>query len=406
MRYGPFALTILSVIAAHVIAFVIPTFRIATRASRTCANPVTAESNNLGHDIPPEVAHLWFDEAHLSVKGGSGGAGASAYRFGKNRQRIAATGGSGGDGGSVVFVGDGTYNTLLQFRGNATFRAENGKDGEPAYLNGKYGANCFVQVPVGTTVYDSITGRKVVNIEEAGQKVVIAKGGKGGQGNANAKAVKGTRSAQIPAQGGERRELRLEMKLIADIGLVGVPNAGKSTLLDAITNARPKIASYPFTTIVPNLGVCEIAKQLQGIGYDVDTGETMTIADIPGLLEGAHRGVGLGRGFLRHVERCRLILHVVNGDSADPVKDFEAINRELELYSPVLASKPQVVVLNKIDLPEVADRQEALVASLRGAMRHSRLLQVSAAQRTGIPELVQRTWMFLRKLKLDGGALP
>jgi GTP-binding protein len=309
----------------------------------------------------------------------------------------------------VVLVGDGTYNTLLQFRGNATFRAENGKDGEPSYLNGKYGATCVVQVPVGTTIYDSTTGKKIVDLEEVGQKVVIAKGGRGGQGNSNAKAIKGRRSAQTPAQGGERRELRLEMKLMADIGLVGVPNAGKSTLLDAITNARPKIASYPFTTIVPNLGVCEIAKQLQGTAYDaqaVDTGETMTIADIPGLLEGAHRGVGLGRGFLRHIERCRLILHVVNGDSADPVKDFEAINRELELYSPILSGKPQVVVLNKIDLPEVAHRQEALVASLRGAMRHSRLLQVSAARRTAIPELVQRTWLFLRKLKLDEGALP
>jgi GTP-binding protein len=380
-----------------------------SRTSHNYANPVTADSNNLGHDIPPEVAHLWFDEAYLTVKGGSGAAGSTAYRYGKNRQRIAATGGSGGDGGSVVLVGEGTYNTLLQFRGNATFRADNGKDGEPVFLNGKYGADCVVQVPVGTTVYDSVSGKRVVDIEEVGQRLVVARGGKGGQGNANAKAVKGARSAQIPPQGGEKRQLRLEMKLLADIGLVGVPNAGKSTILDAITNARPKIASYPFTTIVPNLGVCEIAKQLQGSEYnidDVDMGETMTIADIPGLLEGAHRGVGLSRGFLRHIERCRLILHVVNGDSADPIGDFQAINRELELYSPVLAGKPQIVVLNKIDLPEVAGRREALVESLREAMRHSRLLQVSAARRTGVAEMVKRTWRFLRKLKADDAAVP
>jgi GTP-binding protein len=173
-----------------------------------------------------------------------------------------------------------------------------------------------------------------------------------------------------------------------------VPNAGKSTLLDAVTNAKPKIASYPFTTIVPNLGVCEVGKVDEG-------GEALVIADIPGLLEGAHKGVGLGRGFLRHIERCKIVIHIVNGESEDPLGDFTAINNELQLFSPLLAAKPQVVVLNKVDLPHVAAKKEELMKGLLARMSHTRLLSMSAAGRIGVDDLIDKTNKFLRKIKRD-----
>ena len=358
------------------------------------ANPVNQEGSNYRGDITEQEAFQWFDEALIHVRAGSGGHGSSAVKFGKARQHRGVTGGSGGNGGSVIFTVDPSTNTLLGFRGKTGFRADNGEDGDLEYANGLNGKHFYLAVPRGTTVSDNATNEVIGELTREGQELVVANGGLGGRGNAALK-TKGEKSVATPPQGGERRWLKLELKLVADVGLVGVPNAGKSTLLDAVTNARPKIASYPFTTIVPNLGVCRID------GGRKEGGEEMVIADIPGLLEGAHEGVGLGRGFLRHIERCKMIIHIVNGDSEDPIGDFNAINRELQLFSPALATKPQVVVLNKIDIPDVAEKQGQLVAQLRENMGHSRLLAISAAGRIGVKDLMERTGNFLGKIRAD-----
>ena len=353
---------------------------------------------------------------------------------------VGPIGGSGGNGGSVVLVADRRFNTLMRFKGSASFKAENGMDGACGFANGRFGPDCVVEVPPGTVVRDNSTGNVVGELSYHNDKLVVAMGGLGGQGNAAASGKAGgggkgkgnVRIACQPPQGGERRCLKLELNLVADVGLVGIPNAGKSTLLDAVTNARPKIAAYPFTTIVPNLGVCDVSAanyapiplspprqqntdssndapapapttdpMKRSSGKQTLLGQTMVLADIPGLLEGAHRGIGLGRGFLRHVERCKIIIHVINGDSADPAGDLRAINRELQLFSPALARKPQIVVLNKIDLPHVAARQTELMRALRGEMSHSRLLPISAAARIGVGELVRKTWNFLKKVESD-----
>ena len=301
---------------------------------------------------------------------------------------------------------DPSFNTLFRFRGSASFKGEKGNDGECNFLNGRFGADCVIRVPPGTVVRDATTLELVGELKSSTDRLVVAKGGLGGQGNAANKIPRGGRHICLPPQGGQRRHLKLELKLVADIGLVGVPNAGKSTLLNAITNARPKIASYPFTTIVPNLGVCDLSRQMDSPEVPFENfkgieGQTMVVADIPGLLEGAHRGVGLGRGFLRHIERCKIIIHVINGDSADPVGEFHAINNELQLFSPTLAAKPQVVVLNKIDLPSVAGKQAQLQETLSQAMSHSRLVCISAAERVHVPTLLFKTWQFLKKIERD-----
>lgn len=358
------------------------------------ANPINNEGSNYRSDITEQEAFQWFDEAFIHVRAGSGGHGSNAKKFGNRRQHIGVTGGSGGTGGSVIFTVDSSTNTLLGFRGKTGFRAENGQDGDLEYANGLNGRHFYLAVPKGTMVRDNSTNEIIGELTREGQELVVANGGIGGRGNAALK-TKGEKSVCAPPQGGERKWLKLELKLVADVGLVGVPNAGKSTLLDAVTNARPKIASYPFTTIVPNLGVCRID------GGKKQGGEELVMADIPGLLEGAHAGVGLGRGFLRHIERCKMIIHIVNGDSEDPIGDFKAINRELQLFSPGLADKPQVVVLNKIDIPEVARRQGEVIEQLRDNMPHTRLLAISAAGRNGVTDLMTRTASFLGKIKED-----
>ena len=300
------------------------------------ANPVT-EAGSKYRDTTEDEAFLWFDEAMVFARAGSGGAGSTAMKFGKARQHMRPTGGSGGDGGSVIFTVDTSTNTLLGFRGRSNYRADNGADGALEYANGLKGADCYVAVPLGTVVTDNSTQQVLGELTEAGQQLIVATGGLGGRGNAALKSKDASGTGASPPQGGEKRWLKLELKLVADVGLIGVPNAGKSTLLGAITSAKPKIASYAFTTIVPNLGVCEVGGRL------ADGGTALVIADIPGLVEGAHKGVGLGRGFLRHIERCKIILHLVNGDSyPDCLREFAAINEELRLFSPQLASKPQV----------------------------------------------------------------
>jgi GTP-binding protein len=357
------------------------------------ANPVTQDGTKYGNEVTEESAFQWFDEAVVYVRAGTGGTGSTGMKFGKNRQHVKPTGGNGGDGGNVIFTVDNNLNTLLGFRGKGNFKAENGVDGSHGYANGANGANTYVGVPQGTVIRYNATGEMVGELTKEGDQLIVAHGGGGGRGNA-AVAVKGETATCLPPSAGDKAWLKLELKLVADVGLVGFPNAGKSTLLDALTNAKPKIANYAFTTIVPNLGVCEVGKKSEG-------GVGMVMADIPGLIEGAHKGVGLGRGFLRHVERCKVLIHVINGASKDPVADYIAINQELVLFSELLASKPQIVVLNKIDIPEVADKEETLLETLRETLPHTRLLAVSAAGRHGLDTLVDRTYKFLSKVKED-----
>ncbi len=326
-----------------------------------------------------------FDEALIYVRGGSGGHGSNTFKFGKGRQHQRPFGGSGGDGGSVFLCGDGSMNTLQKFRVTKSFRAPNGMDGDIEYSNGKAGQDLQVNVPFGTVVVDNSSNITLGSIMSFEDQLLVARGGYGGKGNAAQGG--GANIGCCPPQGGEKRWLRLELKLIADIGLIGVPNAGKSTLLDALTNARPKIAAYPFTTLVPNLGVC-----------NVDFDKAMVLADIPGLVEGAHAGIGLGKGFLRHVERCKILIHVIDGSSEDPARDYSMINKELVMHAGSLASKPQIVVVNKLDIPGVRSLQASLRSLLCSIIPHSRLMFVSGKSGENLNDLILNTWKFLQRV--------
>lgn len=340
--------------------------------------------------VPNDEDFDCFDDVVVFVRAGSGGHGSNTFKFGKNRQHCNPMGGSGGEGGSVVFSPDPNLNTLRKFKFAKSFKAEHGSDGGVEYANGQKGDSIRVTVPVGTIIYDNSTSHVLGEISDPYTEVVVARGGAGGKGNAAQLRGRGEKAQCTPPGGGEKRWLRLELKLIADIGLIGVPNAGKSTLLDALTNARPKIADYAFTTLVPNLGVCYVQSE-----YD----RAMVLADIPGLIEDAHKGKGLGRGFLKHVERCQALIHVVNSQSPDPIQDYLTINKELVMYSQSLATKPQIVVLNKVDAFDSETEKEAMMSRLRAVMPHSRLLAISAGGRVGLDDLVERTWSFYQKVK-------
>jgi GTP-binding protein len=284
---------------------------------------------------------MFFDRARIYVKAGAGGDGIVAFRREKFVPRGGPNGGNGGRGGSVIVFVDPGLNTLFHLQHNVHQRAERGVHGQGADKYGAAGPDLRLPVPPGTIVRDTTSGEVLADLTQPGQEAVIAKGGRGGRGNAAFKTAR-TPAPQIAEKGepGEERWIELELKLVADVGIIGVPNAGKSTLLSVVSAARPKIADYPFTTVAPNLGVAEVSHR------------QIVLVDIPGLLEGAHEGVGLGLEFLRHVERCRVLIHLLNGASPDPLGDFDAINQELSLFNPALADKPQIVVLNKLDLPE------------------------------------------------------
>lgn len=289
---------------------------------------------------------MFIDEAFIQVKSGKGGDGAVHFRREKYVPRGGPDGGDGGRGGDVVLLVVSTLNTLYEFRHESIFRAQDGKNGARQNMTGKSASELVIKVPPGTIVYHAETGEVLGDLTESGQRLVVCKGGRGGRGNQHF----ATPSQQVPriAERGEpsqQKKLRLELKLIADIGIVGVPNAGKSTFLAAVSNANPKIAPYPFTTLEPNLGVAHL---------DEDT--TLVLADIPGLIEGAHLGIGLGHDFLRHIQRTRVLIHLLDGLADDPVLDLAQINSELALFDPALADKPQLVVFNKMDLPDVQAR--------------------------------------------------
>lgn len=329
---------------------------------------------------------MFFDEARIYVKGGDGGNGVVAFRREAHVPRGGPSGGNGGKGGDVYLEADPQQNTLIQFSQQIHFRAANGAHGRGKNQTGAQGADLIIRVPIGTVAYDDATGELLADLTAVGQRALVARGGRGGRGNHAFKSAT-NQAPRIAENGepGEERWLRLELKLLADVGIVGVPNAGKSTLLARVSAARPKIADYPFTTLEPNLGVVVVDNR------------DFVLADIPGLIEGAHAGAGLGHTFLRHIERTRVLIHLLNGLSPDPVGDYEAINQELRLFNPALAAKPQVVVLNKLDLPEVQALWPAVAHRLAGLGVHEPLA-ISAATGEGVPALLRRVAALLAEL--------
>ena len=321
-----------------------------------------------------------FDQATITIRSGDGGDGAVHFRREKYVPRGGPDGGDGGRGGDVILRVDPKLNTLLHFAHRRVFAAEPGGPGAKKNMRGRSAEPLFIAVPPGTVVREATTGDLLGDLTEPGQTLVVARGGRGGRGNARF-ATPQNQAPRIGERGapGEELSLTLELKLIADIGIVGAPNAGKSTFLASVTAAKPKIAPYPFTTLQPNLGVAQL---------DAAGEQTLVLADIPGLIEGAHRGVGLGFDFLRHVQRTRVLIHLLYGLSPDPLADFSQINSELALFDERLAEKPQLVALNKLDLPDVQDRWPAVKAELE--RRGYEAYAVSAVAQTGVRELLFR----------------
>jgi GTP-binding protein len=321
---------------------------------------------------------MFIDEARILVKAGDGGNGCLAFRREKFVPRGGPSGGDGGRGGDVTLVSTEHRNTLLQFRFNPEHKAERGRHGEGSQRTGAEGRSLDVQVPVGTVVYDESTGERLYDFTQPGERFTVARGGKGGKGNARfATSTHQAPTEHEPGFPGEEKRLRLELKLLADVGLVGFPNAGKSTLISRLSAARPKIADYPFTTLEPNLGVVQF-----------DDSRSFVVADIPGLIEGAHLGHGLGIQFLRHIERTRLLAHLVDlSDSSgrDPVQDFETVMQELASFSDDLVKKPMILVATKMDVAQDPDR----LARLRklAAERDLPCFEISSVTGQGIDAL-------------------
>jgi GTP-binding protein len=330
---------------------------------------------------------MFIDEVVIHVRAGNGGNGCLAFRREKYVPRGGPSGGDGGRGGDVVLVSSEHYNTLLHLRFNPEHKAGRGRHGEGSNRTGRDGDPIEVPVPVGTVVYDAGTGETLHDFTKTYERLVVARGGRGGRGNARfATSTHQAPTEHEPGRPGEEKRLRLELKLLADVGLVGFPNAGKSTLISRISAARPKIADYPFTTLEPHLGVVSLPDQ-----------RTFVVADIPGLIEGAHEGHGLGTRFLRHIERTRVLAHLVDVSAAsgrDPVRDFEVVERELAGFSPDLAAKPAVVVATKLDVAQEPARIQALrdLAEQRGLPFYA----ISAVTGQGLEELTHALgeWVF------------
>lgn len=329
----------------------------------------------------------FVDEVNITVEAGNGGDGAVSFHREKYVAAGGPDGGDGGKGGDIVFLVDDNLNTLIDFRYKRKFKAENGENGQGSRKYGKSAEDLVIRVPRGTVVSDRDSGRILADMSGS-EPVIIAKGGRGGRGNAHF----ATPTRQIPRFAkpgfkGQKLELHLELKLLADVGLVGFPNVGKSTLISVVSAARPKIANYHFTTLIPNLGVVKISE-----------GNSFVMADIPGLIEGASDGIGLGHEFLRHVERCRLILHIVDvsgSEGRDPISDFEIINRELENFSEELANAPQLVVANKCDM---ATEEQIKVFGDYISSKGLPFMQISAATTEGTKELMDKTYETLSGL--------
>jgi GTP-binding protein len=336
---------------------------------------------------------VFVDEVDIVVAGGDGGRGCLSFRREKYVPRGGPDGGDGGRGGSVYLVASPHVNTLVNYRFHPEFRAPRGAHGQGANCTGRDGDDLFLEVPVGTVVYERAPDglRLLADLSEAGEQVCVARGGRGGRGNA-AFATSTNRAPRRvePGEPGEVKRLHLQLKLLADVGLVGFPNAGKSTLIARISAARPKIADYPFTTLTPNLGVVRL-----------DAERSFVVADVPGLIEGAHAGLGLGHRFLSHLERTKVLVHVIDVSAAsgrDPVRDFEVIERELALFRggppregvPVLADKPRLAAANKVDILDDAERLERLARRLAAA--GIACYPISAVTGEGVPALLEAMW--------------
>ncbi|MBI4666796.1 MAG: GTPase ObgE [Nitrospinae bacterium] len=335
----------------------------------------------------------FIDRVRIQVKAGDGGRGAATFRREKFIPKGGPDGGDGGDGGSVAFVADHNLGTLLDFTYQRKFRAENGEGGMSRQKSGKSGQDLTLKVPVGTVFSDTDTGERLADLTTHGQTYLAVKGGNGGWGNVHFKSsVNQAPRRANPGLPGEERSLTLELKLIADVGILGYPNAGKSTFIARVSSARPKIADYPFTTLTPNLGVVEWKQ-----------GKTYVVADIPGLIEGAADGRGLGLKFLRHVERTRLLLHMLDpsatGENRSPSADYKAINRELEKFSPDLAQKPQIVVMNKADTL-TSEALEEIISALKTEIGVTPMV-ISAVTGQGVEELVNLLGVEIDKLKRE-----
>jgi GTP-binding protein len=323
---------------------------------------------------------MFIDQALIQISSGKGGDGIVHFRREKYVPFGGPDGGDGGRGGDVIFEVKPTLNTLSAFQHKQRFNAQPGKNGGGSNKTGRSGKDLVVYVPPGTLIYNDETGDLVGDLLSAGERIVIAKGGVGGKGNARF-ANSRNQAPRIAEKGepAQTRQIRLELRLIADIGIVGVPNAGKSTLLSVVTNAKPKIAPYPFTTLEPNLGVADLGDEL-----------TLILADIPGLIEGAHLGIGLGHEFLRHIQRTKVLIHILDGLAEDPVLDYAQINSELALFDPKLGKKPQIVAFNKIDMPEALERWPAVKKQL---LKHRaggdiQPISISAIAGTNVRELL------------------
>ena len=326
---------------------------------------------------------MFIDEAVIQVISGKGGDGSVHFRREKYIPRGGPDGGDGGRGGDVVLEVVSTLNTLSTFRHQSKYVAQDGARGGRSNMTGRSADDLVIRVPPGTIVYENSSGAVIGDLIENGQRLVICKGGRGGRGNARF-ATANNQAPRTAERGepAEEKKLRLELKLIADVGIVGVPNAGKSTLLSAVTNAKPKIAPYPFTTLEPNLGVANL-----------DDEKSLVLADIPGLIEGAHLGLGLGHDFLRHIQRTRVLIHLLDGLSDDPLLDLMQINSELALFDEHLGQKPQVVAVNKIDLPDVQARWPKLEKALKKIGYQP--FAVSAVSRENLQSLLYRAAQLL-----------
>lgn len=326
----------------------------------------------------------FIDQVEVEVEGGKGGDGIVAFRREKYVPAGGPSGGNGGKGGSVYLIATEHLQTLLDFKYNRRFKADDGGRGGPNNCTGANGSDRLIQIPCGTAIYDATTNELIADLIESGQTFCAASGGKGGLGNQHFLSNRNRAPEYaLPGLPGEQRLLRLELKLLASVGIIGLPNAGKSTLISAISAARPKIADYPFTTIVPNLGVVR-----------KPDGDGIVFADIPGLIEGAHQGVGLGHDFLRHIERTRLLVHLIDATAVDPIANYLTIQQELQAYDRGLTERPQILAINKIDAVD-PDIDIKAYASLLEAKSLAPVFLISAVTRTGVEPLLQKIWQVL-----------
>jgi GTPase len=328
----------------------------------------------------------FIDRAEIEIEAGKGGDGIVAFRREKYVPAGGPAGGNGGRGGSVIFVAVERLQTLLDFKYARQFKGEDGKKGGPNNCTGASGKDLIIEVPCGTAIYDAETEELLADLVEAEQTVCIAKGGKGGLGNKHFLS-NSNRAPEysLPGLEGEHKFLCLELKLLAEVGIIGLPNAGKSTLISALSSARPKIADYPFTTLIPNLGVVR-----------KPTGDGTVFADIPGLIAGAHAGIGLGHDFLRHIERTRLLLHLIDLTAEDPIADYQVIQNELKAYGRGLSDRPQIIALNKVDAVEEDARKEK-IEDLR-KLTPALIFSISAVTTKGLDEMLQAIWDDLETL--------